>query len=584
MRIITYYAMVMVLTTVGMGFGPDPAVNAARAAETPEEDFQVLASGPIHEAFAEAVTLTPEAGIVVLTAPPDLIEEIPPEQKPDGNVQWITGYWAWDDEREEYIWISGVWRVPPPGRKWVPGYWLRVENGYQWVSGYWGGVEEKKAEFLPEPPESLETGPNRNAPSEEYTWIPGCWVWHHGRYAWRPGYWAVTDPDWIWVPSHYNWTPRGYISVGGYWDYTIGLRGVLFAPVFFPRIHLGLSFAFSPGFVIDLGIFDDALFLRPRYCHYYFGDYYATRYYKRGIYPWFSVHARHVFYDPIYVHKRWKHRHDRAWEARVKTRFLERRDMKGPRPIRSFDHRKGPDSAGKTSGEVWRSAVKPLDRGDETNIRSHRFTSSGEKEQEGASRSGKAIRAQEKKGQIRETLRQNTPEAGPSQKPGSSRDALSRSTPMDRSNEAADHENLPLARHTLPGSAPDAAPVQRESSPTRSLGTPYKSDQGNSRSGTVEQRPIGASRAPAAEKDDNPSRFWGTSQQTEEKVQQPGVGRNPSPGKNQTSAMERNNNPSRALGRSPSSESRELKPGMTGGRSISRGQAPGRSASMPSHR
>jgi hypothetical protein len=28
---------------------------------------------------------------------------------------------AWDDDSEEYIWVSGIWRVPPPNRQWVPG-------------------------------------------------------------------------------------------------------------------------------------------------------------------------------------------------------------------------------------------------------------------------------------------------------------------------------------------------------------------------------------------------------------------------------------------------------------------------------
>ncbi|KPK24433.1 MAG: hypothetical protein AMK69_16125, partial [Nitrospira bacterium SG8_3] len=313
---------------------------AEATAPVPEEDLQVLASGPIHEAFAEAVALDPEPGILAPKAPPALIEEVPPEQKPEGDVQWMPGYWAWDDERNEYIWVSGIWRVPPPGRQWVPGYWTPAGQGYQWISGYWASLKAKEAEYLPEPPESVEVGPSSNAPSPDYTWIPGCWVWHYGRYAWRPGYWAVMHRDWIWVPAHYVWTPRGYIFVSGYWDYPVIHRGVLFAPVYFaPRVYLGLTFSFSPGFVISLSIFDDALFLRPRYCHYYYGDYYAPKYYRRGIYPWFSLHARRVVYDPIYAHQRWKHRNDHEWENRLQTKFRERREHEGLRPVRSFDYR-----------------------------------------------------------------------------------------------------------------------------------------------------------------------------------------------------------------------------------------------------
>jgi hypothetical protein len=62
-----------------------------------QEGVEVLTRGPVHEAFAETVTLDPEPGIVVTEEPPRLIEELPPDQKPQGsNVVWIPGYWAWD--------------------------------------------------------------------------------------------------------------------------------------------------------------------------------------------------------------------------------------------------------------------------------------------------------------------------------------------------------------------------------------------------------------------------------------------------------------------------------------------------------
>jgi len=233
LRFIQFFCMVVALTAFGPGLGPRPIIAAEQTSPVPEEDVQVLTSGPIHEAFAEAVALDPEPGIVAPKAPPALIEEIPPNQKPEGDVRWIPGYWAWDDERNEYIWVSGIWRVPPPDRQWVPGYWNLVTQGYQWIPGYWASVMAKETEYLPEPPESVEVGPSSNAPSPDYIWIPGCWLWHYGRYAWRPGYWAAVHPDWIWVPAHYNWTPRGYIFVSGYWDYTVIHRGILFAPVFF---------------------------------------------------------------------------------------------------------------------------------------------------------------------------------------------------------------------------------------------------------------------------------------------------------------------------------------------------------------
>ncbi|MGM0427905.1 MAG: hypothetical protein ACQEQ7_11795 [Thermodesulfobacteriota bacterium] len=49
--------------------------------DTPEAEkgVDVLATGPIHEAFAETVAFDPEPGIFVSKARPDPINEIPPE-------------------------------------------------------------------------------------------------------------------------------------------------------------------------------------------------------------------------------------------------------------------------------------------------------------------------------------------------------------------------------------------------------------------------------------------------------------------------------------------------------------------------
>ena len=103
-------------------------------------------------------------------------------------------------------------------------------------------------------------------------------------------------------PDHYVWAPRGYVFVNGYWDYSIGRRGVLFAPVHFDRGVYGRpGFSYSPATVIDLSVFTNHLFLRPRYHHYYFGDYYAANYQSAGFLPWFSFQSSRFGYDPIYA-------------------------------------------------------------------------------------------------------------------------------------------------------------------------------------------------------------------------------------------------------------------------------------------
>ncbi|MGM0426753.1 MAG: hypothetical protein ACQEQ7_05910 [Thermodesulfobacteriota bacterium] len=336
-RLIRHIWMFAVLALLGLGTGSLRFAGAQEVADDGEPGVDVLTHGPIHEAFAEAVVFDPEPGIVAPKAPPDPINEIPPEQKPEGDVEWIPGYWAWDDDRSDFIWVSGMWRVIPPERQWIPGYWVRSEGGFQWISGYWAAENVSDTAYLPEPPESVEVGPNVSAPSPNYTWMPGSWIWIGGQYAWRPGYWAVMRPDWVWVPAHYVWSPRGYIFVGGYWDFAVTNRGVLFAPVSFGiSVTVGPGFYFTPSFMIDLRVFSDSLFWWPRYHHYYFGDYYAPRYYKRGIFPWFSPHARRHGYDPIYAHQRWKHRRDPNWEKNLRTTYQTRRKYEVARPPRTL--------------------------------------------------------------------------------------------------------------------------------------------------------------------------------------------------------------------------------------------------------
>src|SRR5690349_5439005 len=77
---------------------PVPGQPAPPAAPAADDGIEVLAKGPVHEAFATTAE-APAALPVVTKQPPEPIEELPPEQKPAGdNVQWIPGYWHWDEE------------------------------------------------------------------------------------------------------------------------------------------------------------------------------------------------------------------------------------------------------------------------------------------------------------------------------------------------------------------------------------------------------------------------------------------------------------------------------------------------------
>lgn len=302
------------------------------------DDYDTLTRGPVHEAFAEPIAFDPEPGRLAPVAPPEPIYEVPPDYRPEGyNVQWIPGYWIWDDEINDYLWVSGIWREVPPGREWIAGYWIQAQHGYRWIPGFWADTNRSQQIYLPEPPASIETGPNIQTASPNDVWISGTWIWNNNRYAWRPGYWTQGRPDWIWVPAHYVWSPRGYVFVDGYWDYDVDRRGLLFAPVRFQKsVYRRPNFRYSPRIVVDLRTLTDHLFLRSNDYHYYFGDYFDARYANRGYRPWFSTYTSKRVYDPIYQHRRWQHRNDRDWDNRLRRDFDHRRQNVHARPARSW--------------------------------------------------------------------------------------------------------------------------------------------------------------------------------------------------------------------------------------------------------
>lgn len=331
------------------------------------DDYETMTRGPVHEAFAGTVAYDPEPGILVKKAPPAAIEELPPEQQLEGdNVVWIPGYWAWDDELGDFLWVSGVWRNLPPGREWVPGYWNPVDGQYQWISGYWAETESTEVAYLPPPPKSLETGPNIEALTVNHVWLPGNWVYRQNRYVWRSGYWAEPRPDWVYIPAHYIWTPRGYIFVAGYWDYAVPRRGVVFAPIYFHRpVYSHHGYRYSPSLVISLSVFTNHLFLRPRYCHYYFGDYYAPSYINRGFYATYDYHRNRRGYDPIYVYERWNHRDDRRWDRNLRERYERLRERESDRPPHTWASMR----TRKEYREGDRALATTLDRYTETRVK-----------------------------------------------------------------------------------------------------------------------------------------------------------------------------------------------------------------------
>jgi hypothetical protein len=304
--------------------------------------YVVQTRGPVHEAFAEPIVFDPHPDFVIPHRPPNPLNEVPPDIYPTvsgARITWIPGYWAWDDDRNNFVWVSGIWRNVPPGRQFVPGYWLEFVNGYQWVSGFWISEEAETILYLPQPPQTLERGPEGNPPGPNSVWVPGTWLWANNQYLWRPGYWAPAHPDWIWTPDHYVWAPSGYIFVNGYWDYHLTRRGLLFAPIEVATPVAGPppQFVYRPSVVMNVSMLIGDLFARPSYSHYYFGDYYDRRYFRSGIYPAYAFYESDYGYDPLFASYIARQQRPRAEVIqRFRTEYHYLRDHPQVRPPRTY--------------------------------------------------------------------------------------------------------------------------------------------------------------------------------------------------------------------------------------------------------
>ena len=48
----------------------------------------------------------------------------------------MPGTWQWDGSA--YVWVSGVWRIPPSEEHdWEPSRWIQAEGGVRLVPGGW---------------------------------------------------------------------------------------------------------------------------------------------------------------------------------------------------------------------------------------------------------------------------------------------------------------------------------------------------------------------------------------------------------------------------------------------------------------
>jgi hypothetical protein len=302
-----------------------------------DQGLEYLNQGPVHEAYAEPITGQPQPGPVVPQQPPDPVDEVPPDQKPEGNdVEWIPGYWQWDDQNATFVWVSGIWRDMPLDKEWVPGFWNQVDGGWQWVPGYWADAGQQDVVYLPPPPPSIDSGPSVPATNPNDVYVPGVWVYRENRYLWRPGFFIAYNPNWVYIPAHYTWCPAGYVFVEGYWDYPLDNRGLLFAPALINRTLLVQpNWTYTPQYVIPASSLITALFVRPAYHSYFFGDYFAPDYQRRGYIPWVDYRIGRAEADPLFTHYRYRYRNNEDFIRGIQTLYTERREGRVARPPRT---------------------------------------------------------------------------------------------------------------------------------------------------------------------------------------------------------------------------------------------------------
>ena len=88
----------------------------------------------------------------------------------------------------------------------------------------------------------------------------------------------------MWVPAHYRWSPIGYVYIEGYWDYPLGTRGVMYAPIAYSTpVYATPGYYYTPTYVGQAKqCMMGAMFVRRGWGCYYFGDYYGPAYASGG--------------------------------------------------------------------------------------------------------------------------------------------------------------------------------------------------------------------------------------------------------------------------------------------------------------
>ena len=103
-------------------------------------------------------------------------------------------------------------------------------------------------------------------------------------------------------------------------------------------LYLTAGYSYTPSVLINVGVFNDCLFARPRYCSYYFGDYFGPRYLSLGFQPWCNVGLSVGFrFDPLFTYYRWNNgRRNPNWLVDTRRHFDLAEKNDALRPPKTF--------------------------------------------------------------------------------------------------------------------------------------------------------------------------------------------------------------------------------------------------------
>lgn len=218
------------LLPVVSALGDSPGRSSVSSPKPPPpRELKALSTGPVHEAFLS--TRGDREPLTLPQSPPPPVIERPSFEPTDHRAVWIGGYWDWERSRDDFVWVTGTWRVPPPGQLWVNTYWKRDENGWRRIPGFWSDRRTSRLEYRAEgPPANRPDEDPGRPPKPNCFYIPGEYVPDGDQIVWKKGYWADAQPGWSWVPARWIRQSEGWVFQNGFWDRPLEERGVLFAP------------------------------------------------------------------------------------------------------------------------------------------------------------------------------------------------------------------------------------------------------------------------------------------------------------------------------------------------------------------